>query len=200
MRSKSRLRKIQKIQLSYFLFSLVFNAFAVSQVRGEAPPPLQSPSILTVASNKSLTFTGSEEKRVFFKKAYTIELYLEADTFSDEILSNVAKRIDVTSHTKITREKFLKMIHEWLIQNADHCDSADFEKQLNEIDDALVDLKPGDQFSVTYVPDDGTYFVKNDQMLGHVAGEPFGRTFFSIWVGDKPLDPSLKSNLLAYAK
>ncbi|MBZ0165995.1 MAG: chalcone isomerase family protein, partial [Candidatus Omnitrophica bacterium] len=135
-----------------------------------------------------------------FKKAYTIEMYLAENTFSADILTNVAKRIEVTSHTNIARERFVALVQNWISRNEDTYEARILETKLSQINNILVDLKPGDLFSVTYVPNEGTYFVRNAQTLGRIEGEDFSRTFFAIWVGERPLDDALKTSLLAYAK
>ena len=58
------------------------------------------------------------------------------------------------------------------------------------------DVKPGDRYTLTYVPGVGTELALNGSPLGTVEGADFATTYFAIWLGSKPISDSLKSQLL----
>ena len=58
------------------------------------------------------------------------------------------------------------------------------------------DVKPGDRYSLTYVPGVGTELALNGESKGTIEGADFASAYFAIWLGPKPINPSLRSQLL----
>ena len=65
--------------------------------------------------------------------------------------------------------------------------------QLNAL---YKDVKPGDEYTATYVPGKGTELALNDKALGIVPGEEYSAAFFSIWIGKNPIDKKFRNRLL----
>jgi chalcone isomerase-like protein len=59
-----------------------------------------------------------------------------------------------------------------------------------------VDVKPGDRYSLTYVPGQGTKLRLNGVERGTIEGADFAAAIFSIWLGAKPMDNKFKRSLL----
>jgi len=57
-------------------------------------------------------------------------------------------------------------------------------------------LKEGMQVQIDYAPGPGTTVSVGGKTKGTVAGADFMRALFAIWLGDKPVDGSLKDGLL----
>ena len=68
---------------------------------------------------------------------------------------------------------------------------------LDRINALYRDVKPGDRYSLTYLPGRGTELALNGEPLGLIAGSDFASAYFSIWLGPKPLDAALKAQLLS---
>ena len=58
------------------------------------------------------------------------------------------------------------------------------------------DVKPGDRYSLTYIPGKGTELALNGESKGTVQGSEFAAALFSIWLGNKPIDKSFKKQIL----
>ena len=56
-------------------------------------------------------------------------------------------------------------------------------------------MKPGDRYALTYIPGVGTELALNGKPKGVIEGD-FAAAYFAIWLGAKPLDASLKAQLL----
>jgi hypothetical protein len=59
------------------------------------------------------------------------------------------------------------------------------------------DIEPGDRYALTYVPGVGTELSRNGRSLGVIEGADFSSALFSIWLGERALDDSLRRQLLA---
>lgn len=62
------------------------------------------------------------------------------------------------------------------------------------------DVKEGDEYELTFVPDVGTTFVLNGKKTGHVAGNEFARAYFGIWLGARPISDRFRDSLSARLK
>jgi len=58
-------------------------------------------------------------------------------------------------------------------------------------------VKPGDRYSLTYIPGRGTELALNGDSKGTIEGADFATAYFAIWLGPKPLHAALKSQLLS---
>jgi hypothetical protein len=78
--------------------------------------------------------------------------------------------------------------------------SAEQYAALHERIEALAglyrDVKPGDRYALTYVPDKGTTLSLNGEPLGSIPGDDFANAVFAIWLGDKPIDVKFRNQLL----
>lgn len=74
------------------------------------------------------------------------------------------------------------------------------EKKLSqwqqEMQQAFVDVAPGQQITGVYLPGLGCRFYVNGQLHHEVADLEFARAFFSIWLGPEPHSPQLREDLL----
>ncbi len=57
-------------------------------------------------------------------------------------------------------------------------------------------MKPGDRYAFTYLPERGTELSLNGEPLGTLPGVDLAKALFAIWLGEVPLDDSLKQALL----
>jgi Chalcone isomerase-like len=57
-------------------------------------------------------------------------------------------------------------------------------------------VKPGDRYSLIYIPGRGTELALNKTSKGTIEGADFAAASFAFWLGQKPLDRSLRDQLL----
>ena len=57
-------------------------------------------------------------------------------------------------------------------------------------------VEKGDCYVLQYDPEQGTRLVLNQQSLITITEPGFKAVYFGIWLGDDPLSPRLKDNLL----
>ncbi|MFM8357803.1 MAG: chalcone isomerase family protein, partial [Verrucomicrobiota bacterium] len=61
---------------------------------------------------------------------------------------------------------------------------------------AYRDIRPGDRYTLTYLPGRGTTLRLNDTELVTIEGADFAGAYFRIWLGDDPISPALRDQLL----
>lgn len=133
---------------------------------------------------------------MFFIKAYAGALYLPAGVRADQALSDVPKHLEVEYFHAISGEDFGPATTKSIAVNVD---SATFETLRDRIayhNSLYEDVKPGDRYSLTYIPGKGTLLALNGTPKGTVEGADFAAALFSIWLGPNPIDGNFKQALL----
>jgi hypothetical protein len=109
---------------------------------------------------------------------------------------DVARRLEFAYLVDIERGGFGKAADELLARNFPPEALAPLRERLVRLHAAYVDVKPGDRYTLTYLPGQGTELAFNGQPLARVEGADFARAYFAIWLGDAPIDADLRDRLL----
>jgi hypothetical protein len=75
-------------------------------------------------------------------------------------------------------------------------DYQELEKRLQSFYGFFRDVKPGDRYSINYLPEKGTELRFNEKPLGAVPGADFAAAYFGIWLGDEPISKGFRDRLL----
>ena len=67
---------------------------------------------------------------------------------------------------------------------------------LEQLRQALPDVKPGDRLTGVHGPGGVTHFYSNGQPTSTIADPEFGRLFFGIWLSGKTSEPALRLELI----
>lgn len=150
---------------------------------------------LTVDKFK-LELTGVGLFRYWGFKAYVGALYIEAGYPVEEVLLNRAKRIELEYRRAIRGEDFGPATNRELSKNIDSKTIEALRTRIDYHNSLYEDVKPGDRYSLTYIPGKGTQLALNNQAKGVIEGADFASAIFSIWLGHSPMNKSFKAQLL----
>lgn len=131
-----------------------------------------------------------------FIKAYVAALYLGDGTAPDDVLADVPKRLEINYFWSIDAADFGRAGEEILKRNVDDGTFVTLRPRLDRINAWYRDVKPGDRYSLTYLPGVGTQLALNGAEIGVIDGADFAKAYFRIWLGDKPIDADLREQLL----
>ncbi|MFO7706634.1 MAG: chalcone isomerase family protein [Desulfobacterales bacterium] len=131
-----------------------------------------------------------------FIKAYVAAFYLPEGTPSAEALADVPKHLEIEYFHAIAAPDFAKATRSGIARNVSMMGSEKIKPAVEELNALYRDIKPGDRYSLTYLPGQGTTLALNGTALGTVAGADFAAGLFAIWIGSAPLDEGLKQILL----
>ena len=145
-----------------------------------------------------LSCVGLLRYKLIFK-AYVAALYLGDGAAAGDVLADVPKRLELSYFWSISGEDFGKAGDDILAQNVDAETFAALRPRLDRINGWYRDVKPGDRYSLTYIPGIGTELALNGRRLGLIEGADFAAAYFRIWFGDHPLDTGLRDQLLRCA-
>ena len=144
----------------------------------------------------TLNGMGLRKKAIF--KVYVAGLYLE-ETSQDPaaiMSSDGPKRVVMHFLTgKATKKKMDAAWQEGFEANSPS-QYASLSAQVTRFADFFGDMKDGDRIELTIVSGSGTTAALNDEVVGTIEGDAFGRALLAVWLGDHPPSEDLKNGLL----
>lgn len=149
---------------------------------------------------RTLLLNGAGVRNKFFMDVYVAGLYLpEPNRSAESIIASrdvQSVRLVITS-SQITRDRLVEAITDG-IRKSSGKDFERYEPMLGELWAAFTfDVQKGDVFDFTYVPNEGVHFIRNGERLRVMTDFDFKKVLFGIWLGNDPVQPSLKQDLLA---
>jgi len=129
-------------------------------------------------------------------KAYVAALYLPPGTTGAQALEDVPKRLEIEYFWSLAAPDFGKAADELLRRKLPAAELARLRERLDRFHSAYRDVEPGDRYALDYAPGAGTTLRLNGKALANVPGADFAAAYFGIWLGEPPLDASLRQNLL----
>lgn len=145
----------------------------------------------------SMRLQGEGTKSVVYHKVFKAAYY--KDTFSDtQILGMFPKRIEIEYFVNIPGRKVNRYTVARMKENTTKQEYKEISERVDIMNEFFVDLKPGDRYSLTFIPGVGTEFAYNNELVGVISGSDFAKALFAVWVGDKPFDKRLKNKILGF--
>ncbi len=150
----------------------------------------------------SLSFNGAGVRTRAIFKVYVAGLYVpqKASDPAKLLAQSGARRITLTMLRNVDADTFFDALNDGLKSN--HT-AEQFTAMASPIAalganlKAFGEAKKGDVIYLDYLPDMGTRVTVNGQVQGTpIPGEDFYKSVLRIWIGDKPVDGSLKKGLL----
>jgi hypothetical protein len=149
----------------------------------------------TGTTTLTLNNVGLLRYRVIFK-GYVAALYLGEGVRPEQVLTDVPKRLELAYFWSIAGPDFGKAAEKILADNFPDAQITSFRSRLDRLNTLYENVKPGDRYALTYIPGVGTELTLNGKPKGVIEGADFAAAYFAIWLGAKPLDASLKAQLL----
>lgn len=156
-------------------------------------------------AGKDLKLNGAGVRTRVVVKVYTMGLYLtEKKTTTAAVLETAGpRRIALTMLRDVTGDELGQAFMAGITANTDKTERSKFVNQLAQFGDAFVSIplaKKGDTITVDWVPEKGTVIYFNGKQNGEtMQDQGFYNALLKIWLGDKPVDSTLKPALLGGA-
>ena len=181
------------IALLLFCLPLLGSARTVNDV--QLPDALQ-------AGENNLVLNGAGIRSKYFLDVYVAGLYLPTPSDDARQIINAdtpqSIRLVITS-SHITRTRLLDSIEEGVRKSAGK-DFPRYQSRLQTLLEAMTpEVETGDQYDFTYLPGVGTQIRRNGEILTTLATLEFKQILFGIWLGQDPVQNSLKDELLGQA-
>lgn len=168
--------------------------------------PLEVEGVKLEATNQvgatTLQLNGAGVRTKVFFKVYVAGLYLpQKTTNAAQLLAQKgARRVTITMLRDVDAESFASALNDGLRDNHTEAQFAALKPQIDALNanlKAVGEAKKGDVIHFEFLPDTGTQVTVNGKLKGSViAGEDFFTSVLRIWLGEKPVDASLKKGLM----
>ncbi len=151
---------------------------------------------ITVGEEKLVVNGGGLREKYWFD-LYVAALYLKSkSTDASKIINKheeMAIYIKLVSD-KVTREKFIETVKEGF---ANATAGKATKEEIKKFTGFFTgEFKNGDKIYLEYVPDKGLQVKKNGKHIGTIEGLEFKKALFSIWLGSKTVDETLRDGML----
>jgi len=153
-------------------------------------------------AGKDLKLNGAGMRTKFVVKVYAAGLYVpEKKTAVADILRQEGpRRVTLQMARDISSEDFGKAFMDGLNENVERSEKAKIVSQIGKFGEmfAMVEgLKKNDVLHIDWIPGTGTVCELNGKKLGETVPDvAFYNAILRIWLGEKPVDRSLKAGLL----
>jgi hypothetical protein len=148
------------------------------------------------ANGTNLELRGAGLYRYLVFKVFVSALYLRPTDASADILSDIPKRLVIHYFHEIKAEEFVELTEDGLKKNLSAEKLARIRPLIDRYNTLYSAVKPGDEYSLTYIPGRGTELALNGKPRGVIEGPEFGSAIYTIWLGPNPLEKGLKATLL----
>ena len=150
----------------------------------------------------TLQLNGAGLRTKVFFKVYVAGLYVpqKANSAAQLLAQKGPRRVSITMLRDVDAESFAKALNDGLRDNHTEAQFAAMKSQIEALNanlKAVGEAKKGDVIHFEYVPDAGTRVTVNSAPRGSViAGEDFFASVLRIWLGEKPVDATLKKGMV----
>ena len=149
-----------------------------------------------------LKLNGAGLRKIVFFKVYAGGLYVSDPTtdaakiFTDE----KARRVRLGLLRDVDGADFVEALEDGLNANLTPEKKAAIEKEvatLKTVMQTIGDVVEGDLIDFDYVPEKGTVILRNGKPVAEpIPGKALYDAVLAIWLGDKPIDDTLKTGML----
>ncbi|WP_457442884.1 chalcone isomerase family protein [Roseateles sp. P5_E4] len=153
-------------------------------------------------AGKELKVNGAGVRVRIVVKVYALVLYLpeKKDTTAGVLDTQGPRRFSLGLLREVTGDDLGQAFMAGITANTDKAERSKFVNQLAQFGEAFVNIpqgKKGDVITVDWIPDTGTVMALNGKPIGEPMKDVnFYNAILKIWLGDKPVDSSLKPALL----
>jgi hypothetical protein len=139
--------------------------------------------------------------KVFFK-VYVAGLYVpqKANTAAQLLAQKGPRRVSISMLRDVDAESFAKALNDGLRDNHSEAQFAAMKPQIEALNanlKAVGEAKKGDVIHIEFLADTGTRITVNGAQRGSaIAGEDFFTSVLRIWLGEKPVDATLKKGMV----
>jgi hypothetical protein len=157
-------------------------------------------------AGKDLKLNGAGMRTKFVIKVYAAGLYLpeKKTNVADVLKQEGPRRVTIQMARDISSEDFGKAFMDGLNENVDKAEKQKIVAQIGKMGELFASvegLKKGDVLHMDWIPGTGTQCELNGKKLGEpIPDLNFYNAILRIWLGDKPVDRSLKPALLGEAR
>ena len=188
-----RRRKMKKL-LAMVLVVFMMSPMAVAKQVGN----VILPDTLTAGMDE-LVLNGADFRKKLFIKVYAAGLYLKEKQTDPQKIMDADTPMAIRMHFVYSEVSSKKLVDAWNegFINGTGGNIAPIKTEIDTFNSFFFqEAKKNDIYDIIYVPDKGVSVYIKGELKGTIKGLDFKRAVFSIWLGEKPADATLKRKML----
>lgn len=153
-------------------------------------------------AGKDLKLNGLGLRTKIVFKVYAAGLYLpeKSKNVAEIMKQEGPRRVTLVMMRDVSSEDFSAAYMKGLNDNVDAAEKSKIVSQLSKVGEmfaSMPGLKKGDVLTLDWVPGTGSVYTLNGKKIGETIPElDYYNAMLRIWLGNKPVDSSLKAALL----
>lgn len=180
---------------------MMVTVMAVMTVSAREYEGVEVPEVVET-EDSVLLLNGTGSRVVFDKMLYVAGLYLqEQETDWQAVVeadAPMAILMHVTNAVVASSDMVINAINSGFRSNMPSGDISSIKDEVEAFKACFSDfVYNDDKFLIEYIPDVGTTVYKNGEKKDTIPGYEFKKAAFSIWIGKKPAQKSMKAGMLA---
>lgn len=186
-----------KLPVKELLFCLALTLMSTVQAVEISGTEIDETSLV---ANTPLKLNGAGIRKVFFK-VYVAALYLTENKNTTESILALSgpKKITLTMLREVSSDSLAQAFMEGVNKNTEIAERTRLTDQFTKFGQmfsTVAEINKGDVISIESAPDVGCYVLINGKKIGDTFTDPgFFNALLKIWIGDNPVDNSLKAKL-----
>ena len=150
---------------------------------------------------QELVLNGAGMRSRLFIKVYVGALYVpqKTSTAQEVIGRNQPRRMALALQRDVDADQLLEALRAGLSDNNSQAELDAIKPQVEQfamIFRSVGAARAGQMIGIDYTPADGTVIRLDGVVKGTIAGEAFNKALFNNWLGERPVQESLKKALL----
>jgi len=187
---RSKMKRLLIMVLVVFMLSPAAVAMQVGEVT--------LPDSLTAGTDE-LILNGAGFRKKLFVKVYAAGLYLKEKETDPQKILDAEKPMAIRMHfvhSEVSSKKLVDAWNEGFI-NGTGGNIAPIKTEIDTFNAFFSqDAKKNDIYDIVYIPEQGVGVYIKGELKGTIKGLDFKKAVFSIWLGEKPADSTLKRKML----
>lgn len=149
-----------------------------------------------IFDNQTLTLHGiGLLKWKYLVNVYLVGLYKPIDIPVEKVLQDIPKRLEYYFFVDMKASDFQETGFDLMAQNVGKEKAEQMLPELETFNSFYRDVKKGQRYSFTYIPDKGLEMALDGEILGVVRNNEFAAAYLSIWLGPDPVSKSLQEGM-----
>ena len=150
---------------------------------------------------QELVLNGAGMRQRLLFKVYVGALYVPQKTSipAEVTAKNQPRRMSLLLQRDVSADMLLEALRAGLADNNSQAQLDAIKPQVEQfatIFKSVGEAKSGQVIHIDYTPSEGTRILLDGEAKGTISGEPFNKALFNTWLGDRPVQESLKKALL----
>ena len=192
------MKKISTLCVALYLLISASQVSAQTTIAG-----VTLPATLKVG-NTNLVLNGGGTRVKLFMDMYVAGLYVPTKSNSGDAIAKAneagAVRLHIVS-SLVTTDRMKEAIIEGFKKSTGG-KTAPLQARIDKFVQvfSLEPIVKGNEFDITYSPEEGTKAYKGGKLLQTIEGADFKTALWGIWLGNDPVDKNLKEGMLGGKK